>query len=85
MTIREFETEFKRLYLPLGMYALRLVGDTDTDEADNYYHLFYCGYVPENYQSSCTLYTGTFNYEAEPILTSISDVRYTASVFYSII
>ena len=28
MTIREFETEFKRLYLPLGMYALRLVGDT---------------------------------------------------------
>ncbi|MDE6099419.1 MAG: RNA polymerase sigma-70 factor [Paramuribaculum sp.] len=27
MRISEFEKEFKRLYLPLGMYALRIVGD----------------------------------------------------------
>ncbi|MDE6324284.1 MAG: RNA polymerase sigma-70 factor [Paramuribaculum sp.] len=27
MRIYEFEKEFKRLYLPLGMYALRIVGD----------------------------------------------------------
>ena len=34
MTIREFETEFRRLYLPLGMYALRIVGNTgDAEDA----------------------------------------------------
>lgn len=27
MTAREFEIEFRRLYLPLGMYALRILGD----------------------------------------------------------
>lgn len=32
MTVREFELNFKRLYLPLGMYALRLVDDADTSE-----------------------------------------------------
>lgn len=30
MTTREFESVFRRLYLPLGMYALRIVDDTDT-------------------------------------------------------
>ena len=33
MTIREFETYFTRLYLPLGMYALRIV-DNDDDAED---------------------------------------------------
>lgn len=32
MTSREFEISFRRLYLPLGMYALRLVNDTDVAE-----------------------------------------------------
>ncbi len=32
MTAREFEAGFRRLYVPLGMYALRLVGDADTAE-----------------------------------------------------
>ncbi len=32
MTPREFETNFRLLYLPLGMYALRMVGDADTAE-----------------------------------------------------
>lgn len=32
MTIREFESEFKRLYMPLGMYALRIVGDIESAE-----------------------------------------------------
>lgn len=32
MTVREFETAFRSLYLPLGMYALRIVGDTDSAE-----------------------------------------------------
>lgn len=32
MTVREFEDEFRRLYLPLGMYALRMVNDTETAE-----------------------------------------------------
>ncbi|MDO4319449.1 MAG: sigma-70 family RNA polymerase sigma factor [Bacteroidales bacterium] len=32
MTTREFELHFKRLYLPLGMYALRLVDDADVAE-----------------------------------------------------
>ena len=32
MTIREFENHFRKLYLPLGMYALRIVGDTDEAE-----------------------------------------------------
>lgn len=32
MTIREFEISFRRLYLPLGMYALRLVNDADVAE-----------------------------------------------------
>lgn len=32
MTIREFEMSFKNLYMPLGMYALRIVGDTDDAE-----------------------------------------------------
>ncbi len=32
MNRREFELLFKRLYLPLGMYALRLVGDIDQAE-----------------------------------------------------
>lgn len=32
MTIREFEAEFRRLYLPLGMYALRIVGNTEDAE-----------------------------------------------------
>ena len=32
MTSREFEASFRRLYLPLGMYALRLVDDADVAE-----------------------------------------------------
>lgn len=32
MTVKEFENQFKRLYLPLGMYALRIVGDVDASE-----------------------------------------------------
>lgn len=32
MTTRDFETEFRRLYLPLCMYALRLTGDVDDAE-----------------------------------------------------
>lgn len=32
MTLREFESTFNRLYLPLGMYALRIVNDADTAE-----------------------------------------------------
>ena len=32
MTIREFETYFTRLYLPLGMYALRIVDNADDAE-----------------------------------------------------
>lgn len=32
MTSREFETGFRRLYLPLGMYALRIVDDADVAE-----------------------------------------------------
>jgi len=32
LTPREFETNFRLLYLPLGMYALRMVGDADTAE-----------------------------------------------------
>lgn len=32
MTSREFEICFKSLYLPLGMYALRIVGDADVAE-----------------------------------------------------
>ena len=32
MTRREFETQFRRLYLPLGMYALRITGDTGEAE-----------------------------------------------------
>ena len=32
MTTREFEICFRRLYMPLGMYALRLVDDADVAE-----------------------------------------------------
>lgn len=32
MTAREFEIGFRTLYLPLGMYALRVVGDADDAE-----------------------------------------------------
>ncbi len=32
MKISRFESEFRKLYLPLGMYALRYVGNTDTAE-----------------------------------------------------
>lgn len=32
MTVREFEAYFRRLYLPLGMYALRIVDDADVAE-----------------------------------------------------
>lgn len=32
MTRREFEMHFKSLYLPLGMYALRIIGDVDGAE-----------------------------------------------------
>lgn len=32
MTSKEFEIHFKRLYLPLGMYALRMVDDADVAE-----------------------------------------------------
>lgn len=32
MTIKEFEIQFKKMYLPLGMYALRLVDDADVAE-----------------------------------------------------
>ena len=32
MTIKEFEIFFRRLYLPLGMYALRIVDDADIAE-----------------------------------------------------
>lgn len=32
MTSREFETYFRKLYLPLGMYALRFVDDADVAE-----------------------------------------------------
>lgn len=32
MKVTEFEKEFRRLYLPLGMYALRIVGDAGDAE-----------------------------------------------------
>ena len=32
MELKEFERQFKALYLPLGMYALRLVDDSDVAE-----------------------------------------------------
>lgn len=32
MTSKEFEIFFRRLYLPLGMYALRIVDDADVAE-----------------------------------------------------
>lgn len=32
MTIREFEIQFRKLYLPLGMYALRIVDNVDDAE-----------------------------------------------------
>lgn len=32
MTSLEFDKYFRQLYLPLGMYALRIVGDADTAE-----------------------------------------------------
>ena len=32
MTVKEFEILFRKLYLPLGMYALRIVGDADDAE-----------------------------------------------------
>ena len=32
MTARGFEIAFRKLYLPLGMYALRLVDDADIAE-----------------------------------------------------
>lgn len=32
MTTKEFEIHFKKLYLPLGMYALRIVDDADAAE-----------------------------------------------------
>lgn len=32
MTVKEFENNFKHLYLPLGMYAMRLVDDADDAE-----------------------------------------------------
>lgn len=32
MTTREFEIKFKKLYVPLGMYALRIVEDADVAE-----------------------------------------------------
>lgn len=32
MTVKEFELHFKRLYMPLGMYALRIVDDADVAE-----------------------------------------------------
>ena len=32
MTTKEFEIFFRRLYLPLGMYALRIVDDADVAE-----------------------------------------------------
>lgn len=60
---------FTGLYCDVRFNLHLEVPITDTDEADNYYHLSYSGYVPENYQNSCTLYTGTFNYEAEPIFS----------------
>lgn len=32
MTIREFEISFRKLYMPLGMYAMRIVDDADDAE-----------------------------------------------------
>lgn len=32
MTVRQFEALFKKLYLPLGMFALRIVGDASDAE-----------------------------------------------------
>ncbi|MDE6397521.1 MAG: RNA polymerase sigma-70 factor [Muribaculaceae bacterium] len=32
MTVRDFEHQFRILYMPLGMYALRIVGDIDEAE-----------------------------------------------------
>lgn len=32
MTIKEFETYFRKMYLPLGMYALRIVGNAEDAE-----------------------------------------------------
>lgn len=32
MTYKEFEINFKKLYMPLGMYALRIVNDVDIAE-----------------------------------------------------
>lgn len=32
MTVREFESYYRKLYMPLGMYALRMSGDVDESE-----------------------------------------------------
>lgn len=32
MTVHDFEIMFRKLYMPLGMYALRIVGDADNAE-----------------------------------------------------
>ncbi len=32
MTIEDFEVLFRKMYLPLGMYALRIVDDADVAE-----------------------------------------------------
>lgn len=32
MTAKEFESHFRRLFLPLGMYALRIIGNADDAE-----------------------------------------------------
>lgn len=32
MTVREFEYHFRKLYLQLGMYALRIIDDEDNAE-----------------------------------------------------
>lgn len=32
MTIKEFEKQYEQLYMPLGMYALRMLGDVEESE-----------------------------------------------------
>ena len=43
MTEKEFDTYFRKLYLPLGMFALRIIGDADIAEdmvSDSFYKVW---------------------------------------------
>lgn len=57
MTSQEFDKYFRKMYLPLGMYALRIVNDSDLAEdivADTFSKLWQkveSGFEVENFQS----------------------------------